>query len=153
MNRHLLNAALENTALHVNADAPALSGPALESLAKDYMAVEGIVNRLSNRYDEIVLRALGTLPEVDSRMIENLDELDKWTEQLSTVLPKTDGSRATNGNGGSYVAELDRGDEGGEGVRISIRKVQHGIGTTRYIQREFFESTEYRHIIGRKRFP
>ena len=147
LNRFLLNAALEKTALHVNADAPALSGPALEALAKDFMTVESIVARLSNRYEEVVLRALGTLPEVDDELTDDLDALENWTGKLSAALPKTDGSRATNGNGGSYVAELDRGDEGGEGVRIAIRKVQHGIGTTRYIQREFFDTTEYRHII------
>ena len=148
LNRHLLNAALENSALHVTADAPALSGPALETLAKDYMTVESIIARLSNRYQEPVLRALGTIRTVDSALSEDLDALEEWTAQLSAALPKMDGDRhrVTNGKGGSYVAELDRGDEGGEGVRIAIRKMQHGISATRYIQREFFETSEYRHI-------
>ena len=48
---------------------------------------------------------------------EDLDALEAWTAKLSAALPKDSGDRATNGNGGSYVAEFDRGDGEGEGVR------------------------------------
>ena len=61
------DAALDSAALHVNADAPPLSGVALEALAKEYIAVEGIFARLANRYDENVLRDAGHLPEVTRR--------------------------------------------------------------------------------------
>jgi len=33
-------------------------------------------------------------------------------------------------------------------VRIAIRKMQHGVTTTRYIPREFFDANEYRHIMS-----
>ena len=62
-------------------------------------------------------------------------------------MPKSNGDRAQKGNGGSYTAELDRGDEDGEGVRIGITRVQHGIGATRYLPREFFDTNEYQHIM------
>jgi DNA gyrase subunit B len=52
-----------------------------------------------------------------------------------------------NGNGGSYSAVLERGDEDGEGVRVAITKVQHGVGATRYLPREFFDTNEYGHIM------
>ena len=147
LNAHLLNGALDNANLHVNAEAPALSGQALEALAKEYMAAESIIKRISSRYDENVLRALSALPEIDSELFENLDGLEKWAESLSTILPKTNGDRLTNGNGGDYSAAFERGDKDGEGVRIAVQKVQHGIGATRYIPREFFDTNEYRHIM------
>jgi len=147
LNAHLLNAALDNAKLHVNAEAPALSGPALEALAKEYVAAESIIERISSRYDETVLRAISALPEIDSDLFENLDGLEKWAEDLSTLLPKTNGDRLTNGNGGDYSAAFERGDKDGEGVRIAVQKVQHGIGATRYIPREFFDTNEYRHIM------
>jgi DNA gyrase subunit B len=53
-----------------------------------------------------------------------------------------------NGNGGSYIADLDRGDGEGEGVRIAVRKLQHGITTTRFLPRELFDTNEYRHIMS-----
>ena len=148
LNNYLLNAALDNAELHVNREAPALSGVALESLAREHIATETIIARLAGRYDEAVLRAMSELPEVTSEVGEDLDKLDAWTRQLSAALPKTDGDRASNGNGGSYSAELDRGDEDGEGVRIGITRVQHGIGATRYLPREFFDTNEYKHIMA-----
>ncbi|MDX1405400.1 MAG: DNA topoisomerase (ATP-hydrolyzing) subunit B [Woeseiaceae bacterium] len=148
LNTYLLSAAIDGAALHVNANAPALSGSALESLAKEHMTVENIIERLSNRYDETVLRTLSTLPEVKGKTLEDLDKLEAWTKKLSAALPSETGDRASNGNGGAYIAELDRGDGEGEGVRIAIRKMQHGISATRYIPREFFDTNEYRHIMS-----
>ncbi|MDH5455510.1 MAG: DNA topoisomerase (ATP-hydrolyzing) subunit B [Gammaproteobacteria bacterium] len=148
LDRYLLNAAMDGASLFVNADAPALTGVGLETLAKEYIAVENILARLTNRYDVTVLRCISRLPEVTADVTENLDALDAWAKQLSDALPKYSGDRAENGNGGSYTAELDRGAEDGEGVRIAITKVQHGIGTTRYFPREFFGTNEYRHIMA-----
>jgi DNA gyrase subunit B len=147
LDAYLLTTAMDNAALHVSPDAPPVSGVALETLAKEYTAVENIVARLSNRYDDIVLRTLSRLPNI-SGDVEDLDALEAWTAKLSEALPKHSGDRAENGGSGSFSAELERGDEDGEGVRIAIMKVQHGLGTTRYLPREFFETNEYRHIIG-----
>ena len=146
LTEYLLRAALDGAALHVNAEAPALSGQALEALAKEHMTVESIVERLSTRYDEAVLRALAELPEVTEKLSEDLDGLEGWAGELSEALPKANGDRAANGNGGSYTANLDRGDGEGEGIRIVILKTQHGIGATRYLPKEFFDTNEYRHI-------
>jgi DNA gyrase subunit B len=145
---HLLSAALDNANVHVNAEAPPLSGPALETLAKEHIAVEGMIARLANRYDENVLRTLGGLPLQNGSKSEGLDALASWTEQLSHALPKADGERAGNGKNINYSATLDRGDGDGEGVRVAVLKEQHGIGTTRYLPREFFDTNEYRHMMA-----
>ena len=148
LNAYLLNAAMDNAALHVNSEAPPLSGVALETLAKEHIAVEAIIARLAPRYDEVILRALSALPEVTNSAVEDLDALDAWTEQLSAALPKNTGDRAEDNNVGSYTADLDRGDEDGEGVRIAITRVQHGIASTRYMPREFFGTNEYKHVMA-----
>jgi DNA gyrase subunit B len=148
LNAYLLNSALENSALYVNTGAPPLTGVALEGLAKEHIAVEGIIARLAGRYDEAVLRALSGLPEVTDEISGDLDKLAEWTASLSAALPTVTGDRADTGNGGSYTAVLDRGDDDGEGVRIGITRVQHGIGRTRYLPREFFDTNEYAHISG-----
>ncbi len=145
---YLLNAAMDGASLYVNSGAPALTGVALETLAKEYIAVENILARLSNRYADAVLRCVSRLPEVSAADAEDLDALSAWAERLSEALPKHTGDRAEKGGGGSYSAVLDRGDEDGEGVRIAITKVQHGVGTTRYLPREFFGTHEYRHIMA-----
>jgi len=148
LNAYLLNAAMDNAALHVNSEAPPLSGVALEALSTEHIAVESIMARLAPRYDEVVLRALSALPEISANDVESLDALADWTEKLSAALPKSTGDRAEDNNVGSYSAELDRGDEDGEGVRVAITRVQHGVGTTRYLPREFFGTNEYKHIMA-----
>jgi DNA gyrase subunit B len=148
LDAYLLSAALDNASLFVNDDAPALSGVALETLAKEHLAVENIVARLTNRYDEVVLRAIGRLPKVDAASADDLEALADWTAKLHAALPKHSGDRAGSGSAGSYAAELERGDEDGEGVRITITRVQHGLGTTRHLPREFFSTNEYRHIVN-----
>jgi len=149
LNAYLLGSALENAELHVTADAPPLSGVALESLAKEHIAVESIFGRLASRYDEHVLRQLANLPQVTTELADDLDRLEAWTEQLSAALPKVTSDRAQrNGSGASYIAALDRGDADGEGVRIEVTRIQHGVGTTRYLPREFFETNEYAHIMA-----
>jgi DNA gyrase subunit B len=124
-----------------------MSGVPLETLAKEYLAVENIIARLTNRYDEVVLRAIGRLPEVDAEVADDLDALASWAAELDAALPKRSGDRAGNGSAGSYTAAFEPGDEDGEGVRIAITRVQHGLGTTRYLPREFFSTNEYRHIV------
>jgi len=148
LNAYLLNAAMDNAALHVNSEAPPLSGVALETLAREHIAAESIIARLAPRYDEVVLRTISKLPEVTASVTESLDDLASWTEGLSEALPKSSGDRAEDNNVGSYSAELQRGDEDGEGVRVTITRVQHGIGTTRYLPKEFFGTNEYRHIMA-----
>ncbi len=64
LNALLLNSALEDAALHVNAEAPPLSGSGLELLARKYMEVQAIVKRWSRRYDERLLEQLLYMPEV-----------------------------------------------------------------------------------------
>ena len=147
LNAHLLSAALDDARLHVSADAPPMSGVALESLAKEHQAVESIIGRLADRYDEVVLRAIAGLAPVTAALQQDTDAFKAWTETLSKALPKSTGDRPLNGNGGTYTAELDPGDADGEGIRIVIHKLQHGLGTTRYLPREFFETTEYRLIV------
>ena len=144
---YLLSSALDGAALHVEADAPALSPAALEALAKEYTTVESIIARLANRYDETVLRAVSRLPRLESGATEDLDAFARWTELLSAALPKVQEGRGKGGNGGTYHATLERGDADGEGVRIAVVRVQHGVGATRYLPREFFETNEYAHIM------
>jgi DNA gyrase subunit B len=148
LNAYLLNSAMDGAALHVNSEAPALTGVGLETLAKEFIAVENIYTRLSSRYEEIVLRTLSHLPRVTAEMAENLGALGDWVDAFGKALPKHTGDRSATGNGGTYTAALDRGDDDGEGVRISITKVRHGLAQTRYMPREFFETNEYRHIMN-----
>src|SRR5581483_10865833 len=60
----LLNTALEDSALHVNSEAPPLQGSGLEMLARQYMEVQAIIKRWSRRYDDRLLEQLIYMPVV-----------------------------------------------------------------------------------------
>ncbi|MEM9688218.1 MAG: DNA topoisomerase (ATP-hydrolyzing) subunit B [Pseudomonadota bacterium] len=148
LNRYLLNAALDKAELYVNSEAPALSGTALESLAEEFIAVENIITRLSSRYDESVLRTIARQAPVTRDMMGDLEQLEAWTANLSDALPKASGDRHSDSSAaGSYSATLERGNDEGEGIRIAITRVQHGLGTTRYLPKELFDTQEYRLIM------
>jgi len=139
LNAMLLNSALEDSALHVNAEAPPLRGAGLEMLARKYMEVQAIIQRWSKRYDERLLEQLIYMPEVSADAFDNPEWLRGWTHDLSLRLAALDdGSR-------SFVVSV-REPADGHGTRILVHKHEHGTSTDKFLPREFFESAEYASI-------
>lgn len=71
--------ALENAALYVNENAPAMSGLALESLVSEYNAVQKMIGRLTRYYPEAVLKELIYHPELTSELMA---DQKKWKTGL-----------------------------------------------------------------------
>jgi DNA gyrase subunit B len=139
LNALLLNSALEDTALYVNAGAEALRGSALEMLARHYMEVQAIMRRWARRYDERLLEQLIYVPAVRSSDLDHADFMHQWIRQLETQLnARNDGRR-------SFQVEL-RSSADRQAARIVVRKTEHGLTTEKLLHREFFESAEYQRI-------
>jgi DNA gyrase subunit B len=135
----LLNTALENAALHVNASAPAILGTALEILARKYVEVQAIIKRWSRRYDDRLLEQLIYMPEVTPANFDRRDWLRDWAHELNNRLNALhDGTR-------TFRVEL-RGAADAHAARIIVHKTEHGTPSDKYLPREFFESAEYHHI-------
>jgi DNA gyrase subunit B len=139
LNRVLLNSALDEAALHVNASAPSLQGPGLESLAQRYMEVQAIIRRWAKRYDESLLEQLVYLPEVPIESFDRLDWLRDWCRSLETRLNERDGAAR------EFRVEVQTGQDNAP-QRLLVHRMQHGLSIDKHIQREFFESAEYRRI-------
>jgi DNA gyrase subunit B len=139
LNALLLNSALEDSALHVNASAEGLRGSALEMLARRYMEVQAIIRRWSRRYDERLLEQMIYVPQVEPGNSDNIEFMRRWIAELEMRLnAHGDGRR-------SFQLEL-RGASDGHPLRIVIRKTEHGLTTEKMLHREFFDSAEYQRI-------
>jgi len=139
LNAMLLASALDGAALHVNSAAPPLSGPGFETLARQYMEVQGIVRRWARRYDERLLEQLIYMPEVTAAEFDRLEWMQGWTRDLAQQLNSLSDSPR------SYRIEIREVD--GHPSRVLVSKTEHGSVTEKAMPKEFFESAEYRRIV------
>jgi len=139
LNQLLLASALEGAALHVNAQAPPLSGSGLEGLARKYMEVQSIIRRWSRRYGDRLLEQLIYMPEVTPANFDRTEWLRGWAQDLNQRLNAlADGTR-------TYRVET-RAASDGHAARVIVHKSEHGTASHKYLPREFFESAEYQRI-------
>jgi len=139
LNSYLLNVALENAALHVNAGAPAISGPALAALSEKYVRVMSILDRLARRYDRKLVEQMLFLPRLNTTDIVNATSMRAWANALRESMLS-----AMNGSGVEYGVELAIDEETVTGLRVERR--QHGVEDYNDIPIHFFESAEYGQI-------
>ncbi len=138
LNALLLNTAVEGAALHVNADAPPLSGLGLESLARKYVEVQAIVHRWARRYDERFLEQLLYVPKLSTDSFDRIDELRDWCRNLELRLNGLDDVSRR------YRVTVETLAAGGH--RIDLQRFEHGLSSAKHIPREFFDSAEYLRI-------
>ena len=138
LNALLLSTAIDGAALHVNAEAPPLSGLGLESLARKYVEVQAIVRRWARRYDERFLEQLLYVPALSTESFDRVDVLRDWCKNLEQRLNALDDvSRRYR-----VTVETMAG-----GVhRVNLQRLEHGLTSEKHIPREFFESAEYLRI-------
>ncbi|MEZ5541166.1 MAG: DNA topoisomerase (ATP-hydrolyzing) subunit B [Pseudomonadota bacterium] len=140
LNAMLLSSAINKAQLHVNPAAPALSGPALESLANDYMAVMATIRRLSRRLDPELLEKMIYMPVLDAGTLQDSGRLNAWFAELI----KRSNAGLTSGQRYQY-APANAADNAPFAVRIG--KWTHGIvATEQTLTPDFFSSPEYRQL-------
>ena len=140
LNALLLRNALDAAMIHAgDATARTLTGAPLEALARQYIDAEAIFAKWARRYDQRVLEQLLNLPVVRHEDLANAALLRDWARQLATRLNAA-GDRAR-----SYRVELQV-NAGGQPVRFNVFRTEHGLTTEKHLQREFFDSAEYRRI-------
>jgi DNA gyrase subunit B len=138
LNAVLLSTAIDGAALHVNAEAPPLSGLGLESLARKYVEVQAIVKRWARRYDERFLEQLLYVPALTTGSFDRIDTLRDWCRNLELRLNTLDDVSRR------YRVTVET--TAGGGHRVNLQRLEHGLSSEKHIPREFFESAEYLRI-------
>jgi DNA gyrase subunit B len=144
LNAMLLSAAINNAQLYVNPDAPPVIGPALESLANDYMAAMATIRRLSRRYDPGVLEKMIYMPALDAEALTGKDVMSDWFAELVLRI------NAELSSGQHYQSSVI---EQAGGLAVRVGKWTHGIvASEQTITQEFFSSAEYQQFaaLGRQ---
>ena len=83
---YLLSSTIDNTKLHISADAPAITGQALETLLNDYNQTQLIKARLQIRFPAILLDALTHTPKLSTDMTYDLPAMQAWKETMQAQL-------------------------------------------------------------------
>ncbi len=142
LQEYLMQAALDKASLFVNADAPPLSGPGLESLAQQYMAVMASIQRLQRRYNFIVLEKMLYMPALLEVDLHDLSKVQNWCSELGQRIN-------TQLKAGERFEIAVEADEEHEGFVIHVRRLTHGIlSSEQTIPSEFFASAEYGRMVA-----
>ncbi|EHK71781.1 DNA gyrase subunit B [Pseudomonas psychrotolerans L19] len=137
MEEYLTQTALEEASLHVNENAPGLSGVELEKLVNSYRQVMKIFKRLSRLYPADVSEHLLYLPRVGVEQLGDEAAMRQWLAGLETRL------KAAERNGTTYSLSL-REDRERSLWLPEVETRAHGLSSYVTFNRDFFGSNDYR---------
>jgi len=140
LNAYLTQSALENSALHVNADAPGIAGQGLEDLVVQYRSVIATIERLSRLYPATLMNEMIYLPELTVDDLSDRAAVQLWSDQVQEKL-------ADNTNGQSYEMMVQEDTERHHFLP-AVRSTSHGVYRDYTFSRDFFASNDYRAIVG-----
>ncbi|WP_201505552.1 DNA topoisomerase (ATP-hydrolyzing) subunit B [Psychrobacter aestuarii] len=83
---YLLSSTIDSTQLHINADAPAITGQALESLLNAYNQTQLVKARLQTRYPAVILDALTQVPKLTMEMSADKAAMEVWQAEMQSAL-------------------------------------------------------------------
>ncbi len=139
LNAYLINVALEDAALHVNADAPPIQGVVLETLARKFVVVMAVIERLARRYDRHILQQMVYAPAIDQSIVSDAAQMSSWIANLENGM-----RHRLDGEGASYRLSPVVTDDRLTALRIE--RDRHGVAEHYELPIRFFESPDYAQI-------
>ncbi|MCV6621206.1 MAG: DNA topoisomerase (ATP-hydrolyzing) subunit B [Cellvibrionaceae bacterium] len=137
----LTNVALETGALHVNQDAPGITGGSLQELVVAYRTVMSTIARLSRLYPAEVLEQMIYQEAISSEQLANEADVKVWSESLLTKLQ--DENRA-----GSHRYNVTVTEDSERHVYLPTFTITaHGVDTDYQFGHDFFQSGEYQSMV------
>jgi DNA gyrase subunit B len=134
LNNYLLQLAIEGARLHVDEKAPSVSDLALENLARKYMSILSIFDRLKQYMPPEFLNQLLNLPAVKVNVRDASTTLQPWVEELQQRLNKEAATSV------SYKVSIQQLTDSAE---ILIQKKVHGITNETTVSIDFFNNPDY----------
>jgi DNA gyrase subunit B len=139
MDEYMTQSALEDASLHVNENAPGISGAALEQLVNDYRAVIKTLGRLSRVYPQDITEHMVYLPRVSVEQLAEQAAMQSWLEAFQARL------KAAEKSGQTYTATL-REDRERHLWLPEVEVLAHGLSSYITFNRDFFASNDYKSV-------
>lgn len=142
MTEFLTQAALEGSSLHVNAEAPGISGEGLEKLVQQYRKVMATIDRLSRLYPADVMEKMIYLPALRAEHLADQGHIQQWCDQLMARF-----SLDTRAGSDKYLVTVKEDTER-HLFLPQVEIISHGISTEYPFSHDFFASGEYAQIVS-----
>ncbi len=139
LNAYLLQLAIEGAELHLAEDTPPISDLALENLARQYITILAIFERLEQHLPAEILAEMVDMPAVDEARLLDEQAMAEWGAWLAERL------NAESENSVSYKVSV-KSDEDSNQYGLEIAKRLHGITTRSTLSGDFFNSADYQAI-------
>jgi DNA gyrase subunit B len=136
LNAYLLQLAVEGAHLHLDDNLPALTDLALENLARQYIVVKAIFERLAKTVPSEIIEELIELPAIKEETLSDPTALNVWGDSLLRRLNEKSGASL------SYDVSVNSDDNSNQ-LGFTITKKMHGIYTKYKLSAEFFNGVDY----------
>ena len=136
LNGYLLQLAIEGAKLYLNDDTPPLSDLAIENMARQYMTILGIFDRLEQNMPREILDELIDLPAVSEAELLVETAMNDWGQALSARLNEKSSASV------SYLVSV-KSDDNSNQFGLSLAKQHHGILVQKELSPEFFNGADY----------
>lgn len=138
LDAYMIQVALENAALVVDQDSPAISGEHLEKLVSEYRGVMANIDRLSRVYPTPVLERMIYLGPLNEDLLANESKVRSWVAGLEKAISDQNLSS-------EYRVEIHEDSE--RNIHLpTVNVIQHDLVTEYPFSHEFFVSNDYKRI-------
>ncbi len=140
LDNFMLQSALEDAHLYVNAEAPAITGSGLEALISEFRSVKALIERISRIYPADVLNQMIDTPELTEEALKDRDAVNAWTRDLVAAI---DVDRSAASTFESAIAV----DPERNLFLPQVNIISHGVPHSYVFGYDFFLSAEYKAMV------
>jgi len=137
LNSYLIQLALEKAQLITHSSAPAIQGQGLEKLAKAFLDVNAIIQRLARRYDDLFLDQFCYIQPLNDETKSSAGSMQTWLDNIHARLTEAGGLA-------KFTSELEY--QNSHDFKITVTKRKHGTSKVFELPLAFFNSIDYQRI-------
>ncbi|MCH4248642.1 DNA topoisomerase (ATP-hydrolyzing) subunit B [Acinetobacter populi] len=142
---YLISNAIDELALHISAEAPAMTGAALEQLIKDYQGSQKSISRLTQRYPATLLDALLEIEPFQADQKFDQTYVQTWAEQLNRVIARIQPSLRPELTLEQFILQVDGQDKVMYYPRITV--YVHNLPHHYLLDATLLQSAEYARLL------